>query len=359
VTPSGVRLWLLLVAVGCGTPPPAAYVRENEQGLAAQIKGDHRAAAAHYERAATLATKARDAEEARYRAADSYARAGETARAEAMYETLAAQGEVAERRARADFALAALLGKTGREAEGQERLAGAIRRNPSSGLARRGLTEHLDYLREHGGSEQVLAYLEAEGRALTSTELSETIAYRRARELDDAGHDAEARDAYLACAASFPYPSGAYWDDSLFRAAEKELALGAPERALEHLQRMLVEQERAVITGSYERGRYAEAQLKIGQIYGDVLHDAVRARRELRKVWLAHPTSRLVDDALFAEALLAHAASDDAGACAPLVIIVQKRPDSRYVACAHLLCPALSPAPSACHDYIKRNAKLP
>jgi hypothetical protein len=56
---------------------------------------------------------------------------------------------------------------------------------------------------------------------------------------------------------------------------------------------------------------------------------------------------------------LAHAAGDDAGTCAPLVIIVQKRPDSRYVACAHLLCPALSGAPSACHDYIKRNAKLP
>jgi hypothetical protein len=350
---------LLLLAVGCGSPPPAAYVSENEQGLAARARGDHQAAAQHYERAATLASKPRDAEEARYRAADSYARAGQTARAEALYETLAAQGEDAERRARADFALAALLRKTGREAQAQERLAGAIRRNPSSGLARRGLTEHLDYLREHSGSEQVLAYLEAEGRALTSTELSETIAYRRARELDDTGHAAEARDAYLACAASFPYPTGAYWDDALFRAAEKELALGAPQRAIEHLQRMLAEQEGAVLTGSYERGRYAEAQLQIGRIYGDVLHDGARARRELRKVWLAHPTSRLVDDALFAEALVARAAGDDAGTCAPLSIIVQKLPESRYVACAHLLCPALPAAPSACRDYIKRAAKIP
>ena len=352
--------WLLLLALnaGCGSPPTPAYVRETEQAEAARDRGRHLEAAQHYELAAAGADKPRDAEEARYRAADAYARAGEIARAEALYTSLAAQTGSAERSERADFALVELLQKSGREAEAQARLAAAIRRHPGSGLARRALGRHLDYLREQGGSRAVLAYLEAENGVLAATELGESLAYSRARELDEAGQTAEARDAYLACAARYPYPQGAYWDDALFRAAEKELTLGAPERALTHLRRMLVEQESAVITGSYERGRYAEAQLKIGQVYRDVLHDAARARLELRKVWQQHPKSRLVDDALFQEALLAHGSGDEAGACAPLSIIVKKLPESRYAPCAHLLCATLSKTPSECHDYIKRAAGL-
>ncbi|HYP89953.1 MAG TPA: tetratricopeptide repeat protein, partial [Polyangiaceae bacterium] len=154
-------------------------------------------------------------------------------------------------------------------------------------------------------------------------------------------------------------PGGAYWDDALFRAAEKELTLGAPARAIAHLQQMLAEQERAVITGSYERPRYAQAQLEIGRIYRDVLHDRARARLELRKVWSKHPTSTLVDDALFQEAQIAYGEGDATGACAPLSILVREQPKSRYAACAHLLCAALGPTPSACHDYIKREAALP
>ncbi len=350
--------WLLL-ALACGSPPRPAYVQETERAQAARVKGQHAAAAEHYERAAELAEKPRDAEEAHYRAADSYERAGDITRAESLYTQLAAQGPDAQRRARADFALASLLRKSGREAEGQARLVAAIARNPNSGLARLALSQHLDYLRERGGAEQVLAYLSAVSGTLGESELAEAIAYERARELDRSGRGAEARDAYLTCAARFPYPKGAYWDDALFRAAEKELALGEPQRALRHLERMLAEQEGAVIAGSYERGRYAEAQLKIAEVYRDVLGDKARARRELRKLWTNHRTSRLVDDALFQEALLARRAGDDAGACAPLAIIVKQLPDSRYTACAHLLCTKLAATSNGCRDYIKRAAGIP
>jgi len=349
---------LALLALGCGSPPPAAYSRETDAAQTARKQGRHRLAAQHYERAAELAKQPRDAEEARYRAADSYERAGDFARAEAMYRALAAPGPSSERQARADFALAQLLERTGREAAGQEQLVAAIRKHPSSGLARDALERHLRYLRQRGGSEAALAYLAGETAALSATELAEALTYRRARELDDAGRTAEARDAYLACAARFPYPGGAYWDDALMRAAEKELALGAPERAVAHLSRMLAEQEDASIMGSYERARYAEAQLELGRIYRDALHDPSRARAELRKVWLKHPKSSLVDDALFEEALLARSVGDVAGTCSPLSIIVTQVPTSRYAGCAHLLCAQLTPAPNACHDYIKRAAGL-
>jgi TolA-binding protein len=214
-------------------------------------------------------------------------------------------------------------------------------------------------LRERGGSDAVLAFLNAESLSLAATELGETAFYLRARELDEAGKLAEARDGYLACAEHYPYPRGRFWDDALFRAAEKELSLGAPERAVTLLSRLLAERESASIVGSYERGRYAEAQLKLGEIYRDALHDPLRARRELRKVWTNHPKSRLADDALFQEALIARGAGDVVGTCEPLSIIVQQLPDSRYAACAHELCAKLPPSAQPCHDYIKRDAGLP
>jgi tetratricopeptide (TPR) repeat protein len=354
--------WLgsALLLLACGSPAPPAYARETKQAEEARRRGQHLAAAEHYQRAASAAAKPRDAEEARYRAAHSYARAGSTERAATIYRELAAQGPDAERRARADFALAELELDHGRERVGHTLLAAAIRRHPSSGLAARALRTHLQYLRAQGGPDAVLDYLAVQRQSLHRSELAEALEYLRARELDDAGRTAEARDAYLACAGRFPYPSGAYWDDALYRAAEKELALGAPQRALGHLQRLLSEQETAAITGSYQRARYAEGQLLIARIYRDTLRDPERARSELRKVWLNHPTSRLVDDALFQEATLARQTGDEAGSCAPLQIIVRELSDSRYAPCAHLLCPRLAPLPGRdCHDYIKREAGLP
>jgi hypothetical protein len=97
-------------------------------------------------------------------------------------------------------------------------------------------------------------------------------------------------------------------------------------------------------------------------IYRDFLQDAARARRELRKVWQDHTTSRLGDDALFQEALLAHRAHDRAGTCEPLRLLVTQMKDSRYAPCAVELCPSLTAdasAPRACHAYIKRAAGLP
>lgn len=353
---------LLLLALcgcgcGCGSPPPAAYTREADVAHARLREGRHREAAEAYERAAQRADERRDADEARYRAADAYARAGDVARAEALYRALAAAP--GERQSRADFALAELFEQSGQLEAAQAQLALAIRRHPNSGVARGALGRHLDYRRERGGSALVLKYLAELSPALATTELGETLAYRRARELETSGDLAAARDAYLECAARYPYPTGAFWDDALLRAARVELSLGAPERAIAHLRRMLGEQERARIMGSYERPRYAEAQLELGRLYRDVQHDPAGARAELRRVWLRHPKSTLVDDALFEEALVAKSTGDARGTCEALTILVRERPASRYAACAHLLCSTLSPSTSPCRDYVKREAGLP
>lgn len=355
---AAAALLTVVVIAGCGSPPPPAYTHEKERAAQAQRQGDPLLAARYYEQAAHEAREQRDADEARYLAADSYARGGNADRARALFEALA--GKPGERQERAAFALPELRLRAGDEQRGQAELAAAIRRHPSAGVARTALAKHLAYLREHGGSSAVLAYLEAERGALGASELSETLDYTWARELDEIGQTARARDAYLACASRFPYPRGAYWDDALYRAAQKELELGNPQAALAHLTRLLAEREDAAINGSYQRSRYAEGQLLVAEIYRDRLHDPLRARRELRQLWNEHPTSRLVDDALFQEALLARAAKDTAGTCEPLRILSTQLPDSRYAPCAHLLCEALPARPDKdCHDYLRRAAGLP
>ncbi len=354
-----LALLALSAALGCGSPAPPGYGRE--QGLAKRARdaGSHRQAALSYERAARLAGSPRDAEEARYLAAASYARAGAIAEATALYRKLAAGGESTKHGAGSTFALARLELSAGDEAIGQKQLASAIHRYPGSALARRALTDHVAYLRETAGFASVLAYLDGERDKLGSSELGETLDYVRARELDRAGQTASARDAYLACARRFPYPLGAYWDDALYRAAETELRLGTPQQALAHLRRLLAEQEAASIVGSYERPRYAAGQFKIAEIYRDVLQDNPRARREFRRVWEQHPQSSLVDDALFEEALLARSEGDTSAPCAPLRILLQERANSRYAACAHLLCSGVTElAGRECHGYLKRRAGL-
>jgi hypothetical protein len=42
-----------------------------------------------------------------------------------------------------------------------------------------------------------------------------------------------------------------------------------------------------------------------------------------------------------------------------LAILAKELPDSRYAACAHLLCPTVAATRNDCHDYIKRAAGLP
>jgi hypothetical protein len=112
---------------------------------------------------------------------------------------------------------------------------------------------------------------------------------------------------------------------------------------------LLAEREAATGLGSYERARYAEARFRIAEIQRDRLGDPSRARREFRRVFTDHPTSRLRDDALWQEALTAGRNADPADACEPLELLVGYLPDSRYAPCAPKLCASVKPVARACH----------
>src|SRR5262249_22100862 len=145
---------------------------------------------------------------------------------------------------------------------------------------------------------------------LEKSELDETLRYERGRLLERQGSLLEARDAYLDGAARHPYPQGVLWDDALVPAASCEERLGRPLAAIALLERMLAERESSWKIASYDRAHYAEARFHVAEIFRDRLHDPERARSEFRRVYSEHTTSRLRDDALWQEALLARESSD-------------------------------------------------
>jgi tetratricopeptide (TPR) repeat protein len=349
--------WLLLVVTlgACSATRPPEYASRSSGAEKAYSAGRYREAGELWLGAAETTSTPRLRIEAKFRAAASYERARDFVRARELYDQIAAIPAPNERAARAAFASADIEIEHGNVERGHARLARALLEHPGSGAAPTALNRHVTHLRKTGGSEAVLRYLEELTKKLGDSELGEAAAYARARELDRLGTTLEARDAYLEIARRFPYPHGAFWDDALYRAAERELDLGRPEAALSHLERMLEQREQARMQGSYERTRYAEARFLIAEIYRDKLKQPERARLEFRKVWSDHPTSLLADDALWNEAITASRTDGGSAACAPLEILVSKLPDSRFAPCATKLCPSLSPPPAGqCHAYLMR-----
>jgi tetratricopeptide (TPR) repeat protein len=336
-----------LVASACGPSQDARFAAAEARANAVTRTGRHAEAAARWLDAARIADSKLDREEALYRAASSYERAGKAPEALALYERLdRGQGE---RAARASFDRARLV----RERDlgrGDALLVAAIRRHPNSGLAPRALRELLVRREAESGTGAALEAATRLVAELGTSELDETLRYERARLLERLGLLAEARDAYVETATRHPYPEGALWDDALARAAGVEVALGRPRAAITLYERMLAEREPSSGLGSYERARYAEARFRIAEIFRDGLGNAPRARREFRRVYAEHTTSLLRDDALWQEALLALGTGDRAGACAALTLLARDLPDSRYAPCVRRICPS-APATGSreCH----------
>lgn len=327
----------LLVITSCASGE-SRYARALAGAAREQARFGPERAARAYVAAARLAETARDRDEALYRAADAYRRARRYDDATRLLDALA--GKPGERRARASFDRARVERERGGPSAERLSLA-ALRAHPDSGLAPHALREHLRSVELRAGLEGALAEATRLLPAFATTELDETLRYERARLLERRGDCASARRAYLESAERHPYPRGALWDDALYAAAKCAERLGDPRDAVATLERLLAEREEARGLGSYERARYAEARFHLGELHRDALADPARARREFRRVFDDHPTSRLRDDALFQEALVAHTQRDRAGTCAALGLLVQELPASRFASCAAELCPEL------------------
>ncbi len=333
------------------TPKEAAAER-------AYAAGRYLEAAERFSESARASSKRRDREEARYRQAMSFERAGRPADERAVLAELLREYPDGTRAPRAMYDLARLDIRQGRAEDGYRALGELLRRYPESGLAPAALHACAEQRLGEGGEKAVQSYLEELAPAVVTTRLAEYVDYEHARSRERAGDLADARDEYLRLAERFPYPRGVFWDDALYRTGELYAALGAPRDAIAVFERLLAEREPSFLQGSYERGRYAEAAFRVAELYRDALHDPARARLAFERFFVAYPTSRLRDDAAFSAARLALSAGDRDGACRLVRSLVASSPESRYVACAPALCPAVHTPPRTgpCHDYLLRTS---
>ncbi|HEX4419954.1 MAG TPA: tetratricopeptide repeat protein [Kofleriaceae bacterium] len=135
-------------------------------------------------------------------------------------------------------------------------------------------------------------------------------------------------------------PASGLRDDARWRGALVSRQLHDPAGAVTRLRGLLATREVAWFTGSYFSVWLDDAQLLLGQILRDELHDLPGAAAAFRKLPEDYPASILRDDALYELAVTLDQLHDHAGACAILARLGREFADSKYTARAKDLgCP--------------------
>lgn len=349
-------LWSAAFAwsVACAPTLPAQYVEQSDAARRATSAGQHDQAATHWAAAAEAADAKHHRDEALYRQASSLQRAGNTEAARRVLEQLSG-APAGDRQARAAFDLAYLKLKQGDTSAGLSALRRAILEHPDSGLARGGVTRLLREVATRQGHAAEKRVIDELWQRLEQREVGQLLGYRRAQWTDEHASPREALPLYLQLMRAHPYPMGVYWDEACLRAADIHIELGNPKAALDLLAAMLSRREGAQLVGSYER-HYSRARMRMAEITRDQLGDCAAARQHFLRVASDFETSRLRDDALWQAARCAKALGDQALACADLQRLIDDFAESRYVACAHAVCPSLGQRGS-CHQYLLEPAR--
>jgi tetratricopeptide (TPR) repeat protein len=128
------------------------------------------------------------------------------------------------------------------------------------------------------------------------------------------------------------YPKSGLRDDARWYAAQLSLALHDPQGCVTRLRALLSTREVAWGPGSYFSIWLDDAQLLLGQVLRDQLHDLRGAAAAFRRLPKDYPSSTLRDDALYELAVTLHEANDRAGACKALRDLHALEPDSKYAA---------------------------
>jgi tetratricopeptide (TPR) repeat protein len=351
-------LALACLLASCAPDRGSAYTKSVADAQRAYHHGRFGEAAARWDEAAKNAKLARDAVYARYEAALARARAGDVARAATELRAIANASPPNAYSAQAAFKVAELARANDVEA-GVRELEDVVVRFPESGVAKVAVLRIARHDDEKGGAAGAIAHLDRMRSRVSGKAVEETILYERAKRLAALGQKEAARDAFLDVAQRWPYPFGAYFDDSLYRAAEIDESLGRYREAIAHLERLLSFRETASFMGSYERPKYVPAILRIAEIHETKLHDLGAAREALHRLYADFKTSPLRDDALWREAELWRKEGDADKACGALSTLASDFPDSKYVPCATARCPSISrssksKAPKECHPYLLR-----
>lgn len=355
----GAPIILALTLSACAPSLGRSYEKSFAAGQRAYNAGRYEEAAKSFEEAAEIATRVKDRDEAWLLVARMHEKRGSYPEAHAAYARITKDSPDGPRAARAAYDAALVEIAHGDAERGYQMLLEATHTYPRHGSARRALHVLLEHQRDLGGEEAVIKWLDGPGRTLRGSDLDQQLDYERAMTLDAMGKTAEARDLFVKTAQEHPYPFGGLTDDALWQASLAEEKLGRYEAAIAQLRALLAAREASRLTGSYERPRYSPAQMRIAELYRDKLHDHRAARREFHTMYTQHPTSTMRDDALWAEAVLAHEDGDKSEACSLVTTLRKEFADSRFARCTHLVCDSVKPGSSerACANYIERQVR--
>ncbi|HUS29592.1 MAG TPA: tetratricopeptide repeat protein [Kofleriaceae bacterium] len=138
------------------------------------------------------------------------------------------------------------------------------------------------------------------------------------------------------------WPKSGFRDDARWHAARLSLALKDPQGAVDRLRALLATREVALGAGSYFSIWLDDAQLKLGLVLRDELHDYAAAAAALRKLPKDYPASILRDDALYELTVTLAKAADKPGACRAIADLRKQSPDSKYTDEASALSAELS-----------------
>jgi len=119
-------------------------------------------------------------------------------------------------------------------------------------------------------------------------------------------------------------------DDARWHAARLSRALGDGTGAVARLRKLLATREVAFGAGSYFSVWLDDAQLELGRVLRDDLHDPDGAVRAFARLPEDYPASILQDDAIWETAVTRAGQGKKDDACAALARLAAKWPDSKY-----------------------------
>jgi len=127
------------------------------------------------------------------------------------------------------------------------------------------------------------------------------------------------------------HPTSGLRDDARWHAARISRLLHDPAGAVARLRALLATREVAFGTGSYFSVWLDDAQLELGKLLRDDLHDLPAAAAAFRQLPKDYPASILRDDALYELAVTLEQLHDHPGACAALARLARDFADSKYL----------------------------
>jgi tetratricopeptide (TPR) repeat protein len=139
------------------------------------------------------------------------------------------------------------------------------------------------------------------------------------------------------------HPESGLRDDARWHAARLSRSAGDPAGAAERLRALLATREVALGAGSYFSIWLDDAQLELGRVLRDDLHDLGAAASAFNRLPKDYPASILIDDALDELATTELARGDAGAACQAAARLLKKDPESRFAARARersAACPA-------------------